>query len=81
MEVRAAEVIFCRSMHQNGLRYVTVLCDGNRKACNQAGAPEIYNKHDREDCVTHVAKGVYARPDELKKANNRSGDEENLPTP
>lgn len=81
MEVRAAEVIFSRSMHHNGLHYVTGLCDGNRKACNQVGAPELYNKHDREDCITHVAKAVYARPDELKTANNGLGDEENLPTP
>lgn len=74
MEVRAADIIFARSVELHNLQYTTILCDGDSKAFKHIAAQQLYDKEvSKEDCVNHVAKRVYAGLEKVKKANKGLG--------
>lgn len=74
MEVEAATVIFGRSVEKHGMQYTTMLCDGDSKAFSKVAGLELYNKEiNKEDCVNHVAKRMYAGLEALKKAKKGLG--------
>lgn len=74
MEVQAADEIFRRSVQLHGLQYVTVLSDGDSKAFNHVAGLHLYDKElQKEDCVNHVAKRMYAGMETLKKTKKGLG--------
>ncbi|KAG0427631.1 hypothetical protein HPB47_025329 [Ixodes persulcatus] len=57
MEVRAADIIFARSVELHNLQYTTILCDGDSKAFKHIAAQQLYDKEvSKEDCVNHKVK-------------------------
>ncbi|KAM7302316.1 hypothetical protein ISCGN_017833 [Ixodes scapularis] len=74
MEVAAAATIFSRSVELHNMQYVAVLCDGDSKAFTHVASLELYDKPiQKEDCVNHVAKRMYAGLEKLKKAKKGLG--------
>jgi hypothetical protein len=58
MEVAAADVLWRRS-EALGMRYTTLLSDGDAKKYNHLNATKVYvnSTHiEKEECVNHVAK-------------------------
>lgn len=79
MKVRAADIIFARSVELHNLQYATILCDGDSKAFKHIDAQQLYDKEvSKENCVNHVAKRVYAGLEKVKKANKGLGGMANL---
>ncbi|KAH7945181.1 hypothetical protein HPB49_007388 [Dermacentor silvarum] len=58
MEVEAAVLLFNRSLRKNGLRYTTILSDGDSRAFHALQEADVYGfiKIQKEDCVNHVQK-------------------------
>lgn len=58
MEVQAALVMFQRSLEKHGLRYTTVLCDGDSRTFLALQEADVYGfiKVQKEDCTNHVQK-------------------------
>lgn len=58
MEVEAATILFERSLAKHGLRYRTMLCDGDSRSCNALQDAKVYGfvEVEKEDCVNHVHK-------------------------
>lgn len=58
MEVEAAQILFGRSLERHGLRYTTMLCDGDSRAFNSLQEAQVYGfvPIEKEDCVNHVHK-------------------------
>ncbi|CAN7944596.1 unnamed protein product, partial [Ixodes hexagonus] len=74
MQVQAAGDIFSRSVEQHNMQYVTVLSDGDSKAFNHVASLGLYDKDmQKEDCVNHVAKRMYAGMDKVKKTKKGLG--------
>ena len=68
MEVAAAKVLFGRSVKRHGLKYLTVVCDGDAKTVASINEAGIYTEEVvKEDCVNHVAKRMWTAMDNLKK--------------
>lgn len=56
------------------MQYVTVLSDGDSKAFNHVASLSLYDKDiQKEDCVNHVAKRMYARMDKVNKTKKGLG--------
>ena len=68
MEAEAAKYIFECAERKRGLRYTTMLCDGDSKAFTQANKSVPYEVV-KEDCINHVAKRMYKGLDNVKKSN------------
>ncbi|XP_077500045.1 uncharacterized protein LOC144110831 [Amblyomma americanum] len=75
MEVEAARILFSRSLEKYGLRYVTMLCDGDSHAFNNLQEAKAYGyvQIQKEDCTNHVSKrmGTALRNLVHKKKENR----------
>ncbi|CAN8002261.1 unnamed protein product [Ixodes hexagonus] len=58
MEVKAATVLFGRSLQKHQLRYTTMLSDGDSRAFSNLQGDEVYGfvPIEKEDCVNHVSK-------------------------
>ncbi|CAN8010699.1 unnamed protein product [Ixodes pacificus] len=58
MEVEAATILFERSLAKHGLRYTTMLCDGDSRSYNALQDANVYGfvEVEKEDCVNHVHK-------------------------
>lgn len=58
MEVEAALIMFQRSLAKYGLRYTTVVCDGDCRTFNALTAAGAYGfiRICKKDCINHVAK-------------------------
>lgn len=59
MEQQCAFVIWKRSVQKYGLRYTTMLSDGDSKSFKHIVEEEVYGKDvtmNKEDCVNHVSK-------------------------
>ncbi|XP_077490729.1 uncharacterized protein LOC144101435 [Amblyomma americanum] len=58
MEVEAALILFERSLKKNGLRYTTMLSDGDSRAFLALQEADVYGyvKVEKEDCINHVKK-------------------------
>lgn len=58
MEVEAALTMFQRSLSKHGLRYTTVLSDGDSRTFHALSEAEVYGfiKVDKRDCINHVHK-------------------------
>ena len=59
MEVRAAEILWQRSIEVFGMRYVTVISDGDSKSFNNLSSLNVYgDEHpiEKEECINHVSK-------------------------
>lgn len=58
MEVEAAKVLFQRSLSLHGLRYTTMLCDGDSRSFNAIEEAKVYGfiPVTKEDCTNHVQK-------------------------
>ena len=69
MEVAAAKVLLGRSVEKYGLKYLSVLCDGDAKTIASLNEAEVYPGEEitKEDCVNHVAKRMWTAMDTLKK--------------
>ncbi|KAH7961600.1 hypothetical protein HPB52_010718 [Rhipicephalus sanguineus] len=62
MEVEAAKILFGRSLEKHGLRYTTMLCDGDSRAFNSLQEEKVYGfvPIEKEDCVNHIHKRMGA---------------------
>ena len=61
MEVECALRIWKRSVEKNGMRYTTMLCDGDSKSYDAICEAKVYGPDiviEKEDCVNHVAKRI-----------------------
>ena len=59
MEVECAKRLWSRSEEMHKLRYTTILCDGDSKACDAVNSMKVYGENvtiEKEDCVNHVSK-------------------------
>lgn len=58
MEVEAALILFQRSLERHGLRYTTVLCDGDSRTFSALQEAKVYGyvEVQKEDCTNHVQK-------------------------
>lgn len=59
MEVKAAEILWERSVKNCGMRYTSVLSDGDSKAYNHLQELKVYGDGViilKEECINHVAK-------------------------
>ncbi|XP_077539634.1 uncharacterized protein LOC144152273 [Haemaphysalis longicornis] len=58
MEVEAALLLFGRSLEKNGLRYTTIVCDGDSRTYLALCHEEVYGfiPLTKEDCINHVKK-------------------------
>lgn len=58
MEVEAASILFERSLSVNGLRYTTVVCDGDSQSYHATQQAKVYGfiPVEEEDCVNHMQK-------------------------
>lgn len=58
MEVEAALIMFQRSLAKYGLRYTTVVCDGDCRTFYALTAAGVYGfiSISKKDCINHVAK-------------------------
>lgn len=59
MEVAIAEVLWKRSVNVCGMRYVTMLSDGDSKAFNHLQSLKVYGnevKLQKDECINHVSK-------------------------
>ncbi|KAK8779482.1 hypothetical protein V5799_019176 [Amblyomma americanum] len=58
MEVEAALTMFQRSLAKYGLRYTTVLSDGDSRTFHALSEAKVYGfiKIDKKDCINHVHK-------------------------
>lgn len=77
MEVQAALILFERSLAKYGLRYTTILCDGDCRtylALSEAGVYG-YIKIVKEDCINHVEKRMGTN---LRTLKSKSGGAEGL---
>lgn len=79
MESEAALKIFARSVDKHGLRYTTVLSDGDTKTVANLNKAKIYGDTQivKEECVNHIAKKMFGRLDRfstrMKAAGNPVG--------
>ncbi|KAH7962376.1 hypothetical protein HPB52_015760 [Rhipicephalus sanguineus] len=62
MEVEAALTMFQRSWAKHGLRYTTVLSDGDSRTFHALSEAEVYGfiQIDKKDCINHVHKRMGA---------------------
>ncbi|KAM7293982.1 hypothetical protein ISCGN_023533, partial [Ixodes scapularis] len=77
MEVEAALTMFQRSLTKHGLRYTTVLSDGDSRTFHALSEANVYGfiKIEKKDCVNHVHKRMGAALSnivEKKKAQGES---------
>ncbi|KAH7968877.1 hypothetical protein HPB52_012107 [Rhipicephalus sanguineus] len=77
MEVEAALTMFQRSWAKHGLRYTTVLSDGDSRTFHALSEAEVYGfiQIDKKDCINHVYKRMGAALRNLvdkKKAQGES---------
>ncbi|KAM7282574.1 hypothetical protein ISCGN_002720 [Ixodes scapularis] len=77
MEVEAALTMFQRSLTKHGLRYTTVLSDGDSRTFHALSEAKVYGfiKIEKKDCVNHVHKRMGAalrNVVEKKKAQGES---------
>ena len=59
MEVECALRMWKRSVEKNGMRYTTMLCDGDSKSYDAISEEKVYGPEvviEKEDCVNHVSK-------------------------
>ncbi|GFV32605.1 uncharacterized protein TNCV_576511 [Trichonephila clavipes] len=59
MEVKAAEILWKRSIKNYGMRYVSILSDGDAKTYQHLSSLNVYGnciKIAKEECINHVAK-------------------------
>ncbi|GFS59943.1 uncharacterized protein TNCV_3957391 [Trichonephila clavipes] len=59
MEVKAAEILWKRSIKNCGMRYVSILSDGDAKTYQHLSSLNVYGsciKIAKEECINHVAK-------------------------
>lgn len=75
MEVEAAKILFGRSLEKHGLRYTTMLCDGDSRAFNSLQEEKVYGyiAISKEDCVNHVHKRMGAALRNLLQKNKGEG--------
>ncbi|KAK3732129.1 hypothetical protein RRG08_026511 [Elysia crispata] len=63
MEVKAAEVLWSRSVQRHKMRYTTMVSDGDSKAHTKVLEIQPYGPNefiDKEDCISHVRKKLGA---------------------
>ncbi|KAK7872024.1 hypothetical protein R5R35_004536 [Gryllus longicercus] len=64
MEVLAADILWKRSVSKCGMRYSTVVSDGDEKTVIHLVKDAVYG-HDvqieKEECINHVAKKMETR--------------------
>ncbi|GFW23881.1 uncharacterized protein TNCV_945651 [Trichonephila clavipes] len=59
MEVKAAEILWKRYIKNCGMRYVSILSDGDAKTYQHLSSLNLYGnciKIAKEECINHVAK-------------------------
>ena len=59
MEVECALRMWKRSIEKNGMRYTTMLCDGDSKSFDAVTEAKVYGPDveiEKEDCVSHISK-------------------------
>ncbi|GFT09557.1 uncharacterized protein TNCV_797601 [Trichonephila clavipes] len=59
MEVKAAEILWKRSIKNCGMRYVSILSDGDAKTYQHLSSLNVYGnciKIAKEECINHMAK-------------------------
>ena len=85
METKAATILWSRSIEKHGLRYTTLLADGDNKtlkALNEELKPYGDTNIGKSECVNHVHKRMGTGLRELKKKNPHiSGGTGNLSEP
>lgn len=74
MEVQAALILFEGSLKKYGLRYTTILCDGDCRTYLALLEADVYGyiKIIKEDCINHVEK---RRGTNLRTLKSKSGGE------
>lgn len=77
MEVQAGIILFERSLKKYGLRYTTVLCDGDSRTFLALQEADVYGyvKIEKEDCVNHVQKRMGSALRTLLSKHRGSGKE------
>ena len=60
MEVHAAKIMCRRSVERYGLKYTSVLCDGDSKTIIALNNAAIYDEEIiKQDCINYIAKRMY----------------------
>lgn len=76
MEVEAALSLFGRSVEKYGLRYTTILSDGDSKTYVKLLEKNIYGnnyKISKEECINHVSKRMSTALRKLKASSKSDG--------
>ncbi len=69
MEVECAKRIWERSIEKHGLRYTTMLSDGDSKSFTAISKEKVYGESvtiEKEECVSHVSKRMGTALNNLK---------------
>ncbi|GFR73889.1 hypothetical protein ElyMa_000415600 [Elysia marginata] len=76
METEAAVAIFRRSIHQRGLVYSKMLCDGDLKANRKINEGKMYGfEVVKEDCVNHISKRMFNALETVKNSNKKRSEQ------
>ncbi|XP_077537466.1 uncharacterized protein LOC144149688 [Haemaphysalis longicornis] len=77
MEVEAALILFERSLQKYGLRYTTILCDGDCRTFLALQDKKVYGfiQIEKEDCVNHVQKRMFTNLKTALAKHKGSGSE------
>lgn len=75
MEVEAAVALFERSLARHGLRYTTMLCDGDSRSFRAIQDARVYGfiEVKKEDCINHVQKRMGTALRNLGLKHKREG--------
>ncbi|KAH9383266.1 hypothetical protein HPB48_024383 [Haemaphysalis longicornis] len=75
MEVEAALIMFKRSLSKNGLRYTTVMSDGDSRTMHGLKEEGVYGfvPIEKKDCINHVCKRMHTALRNVREQKKAQG--------
>ncbi|KAH9381036.1 hypothetical protein HPB48_008250 [Haemaphysalis longicornis] len=75
MEVEAALIMFKRSLSKNGLRYTTVMSDGDSRTMHSLKEEGVYGfvPIEKKDCINHVCKRMHTALRNVREQKKAQG--------
>lgn len=76
MEVEAALILFKRSLSKNGLRYTTVMSDGDSRTMHGLKEEGVYGfvPIEKKDCINHVCKRMHTSLRSVREKKKAQGE-------
>lgn len=76
MEVEAALIMFKRSLSKNGLRYTTVMSDGDSRTMHSLKEEGVYGfvPIEKKDCINHVCKRMHTSLRSVREKKKAQGE-------